>query len=301
MSQLEQIFKKVFSETFFEVWRFKIFSADQNPITVGNLVVALAVLCAGYVFSKLITRTLSQKLEKKKGIKLSTIHTFRKLNFYIFIFFFFMFSLKIANIPLTAFAIFGSALAIGFGFGSQNLVKNFISGIILMFEQPIKPGDFVEVNGSLGKIDTIGLRCTRMAINGNRHLVVPNSYFLESNFINWTLQNQYVMWSFLIGVAYDSDVDLVKKTLKEATVLGTKKIIEKEPVILVHDFGDSAIVFKVYYWVHLTSLFDKSMIESSIKEQIIRLFREKNLIIPFPQRELSVQYVGNTLEKSFTG
>lgn len=174
----------------------------------------------------------------------------------------------------------------GIGFGSQNLVNNFLSGLILMFEQPIKVGDFIEVEGLFGEVEKIGARSTRIRAYGNKHIIVPNSSFLEKNVLNWTLADRFARLQVNVGVAYGSPVEKVRELLEKAAREEPKVISSKEPLVLFADFGDNALQFQLLFWIRLDDLNDRRVIESNVRFHIERIFREEGITIAFPQRDV---------------
>lgn len=200
-----------------------------------------------------------------------------------------IFALSLANIPLTVFTVLGGALAIGVGFGSQNIVKNFISGIIIMFDRPMKVGDFVEIQGVFGEVQNIGFRATRILSFGNKHLIYPNSAFLENDFINWTLLDRQVRFHVGVGVAYGSDTKKVTELLTEAAQSHSRVLKNPAPRVLFQEFGDNSLVFEVYFSVRIQELADRKYIESEIRYKVDQLFRENNVVIAFPQRDLHIE------------
>ena len=194
--------------------------------------------------------------------------------------------MKMANIPLTVFTVIGGALAIGFGFGSQNVVNNFISGVILMVERPVKVGDFVDVDGVFGSVDEIGMRSTRIKTFGNKHMIVPNSYFLEKNVLNWTLTDHFVRLPLRVGIAYGSDTEKAKELLLHAAQACKKVLNHKEQKVYFMDFADNSLNFELLVWIHLKDVMDRVEIESELRFKIDHLFREAGIVIAFPQRDV---------------
>jgi potassium efflux system protein len=165
-------------EKIFSIWKYNVLSIDQNPVTVGKLVIAVGIIIAGIIAVKMFNRTLGDRLFGKLRFRENTSLTIRKiLNYFAYIMIF-LFALRLINVPLTAFAFLGGAIAIGVGFGAQNLINNFISGFIIMAEQPIGIGNLIELDGVIGMVEEIGARCTRVRTGENIHILVPNSAFL---------------------------------------------------------------------------------------------------------------------------
>jgi potassium efflux system protein len=197
-----------------------------------------------------------------------------------------LFSLRIVNIPLTAFTFLGGAIAIGLGFGAQNLINNFISGFIIMAERPIRIGDFIEMDGKCVQVDEIGARCTRVKTGENIHILVPNSSFLEKIITNWTLSDPLIRDKVMVGVAYGSPVHKVTELLLQVADQVELVLKEPKPFVVFEDFGDNALAFAIYYWVVVNGPIAKFRIASDVRYQINDLFNKHGISIAFPQRDI---------------
>lgn len=280
-----------------EIWNFRILELSEGSVTLGSIIIGLGVLILGIFLSRILSRKISIALDYRFNLEKNSRYILETLFFYLLAIFSVFFSMKFANIPLTAFTVLGGALAIGLGFGSQNLVNNFLSGIILMIERPIKVGDFVEVEGAFGEVEAIGMRSTGIITYGNKNMVVPNSTFLQNNVINWTRTNKLIRIFIKVGVVYGSDTDKVSELLVSAVksdpqVLKTPK---HEPEVYFTNFGDNSLDFQVDFWIKLTELNDRRQVESRIRFEIDRKFREHKLIIAFPQRDVHL-YAENPIK-----
>jgi potassium efflux system protein len=203
-----------------------------------------------------------------------------------------LFALRMLNIPLAAFAFLGGAIAIGVGFGAQNIINNFISGFIIMAERPISIGNLIELDGVLGQVEEIGARCTRVRTGENIHILVPNSAFLEKNITNWTLSDQNIRTKVAVSVAYGSPVQEVKALLINAAAGHDQVLKNPGPFVLFADFGDSALVFEVYFWISIHRIIERRMIESDIRFRIDDLFRQAGIVIAFPQSDVHIDTHG---------
>lgn len=274
------------ADTLSNLWTYSLVSIDGQPITIRKIVFALLIFSVGVFVAKQISRRLTNRLLKKIIEDENNRFTMETLFFYVLIAVVLMISMDVGGIPLTAFTLAGGALAIGLGFGSQNLVKNFISGIILMMERPIKVGDFIETNSIFGQVQRIGFRSTRVIAYGNKHIIAPNSAFLEKDVINWTHQDQLVRANVSVGVAYGSPTKLVKKLLLQAAQELPKALDKPKPTVVFGDFGDNALAFSLYFSIALHELPDRIYAESDMRFKIDELFRENGITISFPQRDV---------------
>jgi potassium-dependent mechanosensitive channel len=196
--------------------------------------------------------------------------------------------MTIAGIPLTVFTVVGGALAIGVGFGSQNIVNNFISGVILLVEQPIKVGDIIEVDGMMGTIQSIGTRSTKIKTIEDKIFIIPNSFFLEKAVLNSTFQSPVVRTMVEVGVAYGSDVRMVENACLDI-LLNTDGIKQTPmPIILFENFGDSALNFKLIFWADISSE-NLAVLRSTVRFRINDRFNDLGIEIAFPQRDMNLK------------
>jgi len=272
------------------IWAYELTAVEDRPITVGKLVTGLALLALGILVSGFLSRQLGERLLPRFGLETGAALALESLAYYVLVLAMGLFALHVVNVPLTAFTILGGAVAIGIGFGSQNIVNNFISGLILLFERPIKVGDLIELDGTNGIVERIGPRSTRVRSGSNTHIIVPNSALLEKSVVNWTLSDDQVRTCVGMGVAYGSSTRAVERLIRRAVDEHPKILRTPEPIILFSEFGSDALIFEAHFWVRIRSLMDRKVIESDLRYRIDDLFREANITIAFPQREL---HVGN--------
>ena len=268
------------------LWEVEIWVIDNNPVTVREIAVALFVLIVGIAFAKILLRALTKRLFAITNIKQTTAATIQKIITYFTYLLVALFAMRMVNIPLAAFAFLGGAIAIGLGFGAQNLINNFISGFIMLAERPISLSDLIEIEGVVGQVEEIGARCTRIRTGENIHILVPNSTFLEKNITNWTLSDHKIRTSVRVGVIYGSPVQETRRLLLKAVQENNRVIKKPEPFVLFHDFGDNALIFDVFFWIQVNKIIERRTIESSVRFSIDDLFRKAGLVIAFPQRDV---------------
>jgi len=259
---------------------------DENRVTIKKLAIALITLIIGFIFVKRIILFWIRRLLARVHMKETTTAAVEKIINYIIVFLIILFALRVVNIPLTLFTFLGGAVAIGVGFGAQNLINNFISGFIVMAEQPIKIGDLVEIEGTFAMVEEIGARCTRIRTGANVHILVPNSSFLEKNIINWTHSNKEVRAQVTVGVIYGSPVREVERIMLKVADEHQRVRRAPKPFVLFNDFGDNALIFDLYFWIRMERIMDRRIIESEIRFRIDELFREAGIVIAFPQRDV---------------
>ncbi|MEN8258542.1 MAG: mechanosensitive ion channel domain-containing protein [Thermodesulfobacteriota bacterium] len=270
------------------IWEIELWVVDERSVTVRKLVIALFILVVGMWVALWFTRSIFRRILLKTRLDKSAIAAIEKTLYFLTLVVLLVFALRSVNIPLTVFTFFGGAIAIGVGFGAQNLLNNFISGFILLAERPVKINDMIEVENNFGIIENIGMRCTRVRTPGNVHILVPNSIFLEKNIVNWTLSDQEIRAKVELGVAYSSDPSQVSGLMLKAVQEHKKALKTPEPIVLFDELGDSSFKFTVYFWVSMKrlQLLERRIIESDIRFRIVELFREAGIVMAYPQRDV---------------
>ncbi len=287
---MDKVDTNIITDNLLAIWNFTLYADKQTSIqlTVGNLFIAMFFVILGQKTARRVSHTLSNRVLRRFIKDKNSRVIYENMVFYLVFIFFFLIALKIASIPLTIFTLVGGALAIGIGFGSQNLVNNFISGLIMMIEEPIKIGDFIEVDSLTGRVEEIGARSTKIMSLEGKHYIVPNSSFLEKNVLNWTHNNDNVRTEVSVGVAYGTDSRLVEKTLLQAAKDLENVLDNPKPFVIFDDFGDNSLVFKIVYWTYLNKISSIYVSRSHMRFKIDELFKKNNIVIAFPQRDLHI-------------
>jgi potassium-dependent mechanosensitive channel len=270
---------------FLGVWNFTLGEQGDRVLTLGTILTALLAFIASLAIARFSARRLATTLGHRFSLPGSSAHLLEKLTLYGLSLVFILMILQWLQIPLTLFAFLGGALAVGIGFGSQNLINNFISGLLLLIEQKIKVGDLVQVDGNFGRVTDLGSRCSSIRKFDGVEILVPNSALLEKNVVNWTLSNPDHRFDFTVGVAYGSDVELVQQTLQQALEDQPEIFRDPAPEVVFESFGDSALIFHVYYWLKLGT-HSTRQIGSQLHFRIDRLFRDRRIVMAFPQRDI---------------
>lgn len=280
-------------------WSFEIFAVEDSivvdgrtitgsrGVTIAKVVEGILIVIVGYLLVALLTRLVIGFAIRRDRMEETSARIARKWILAVTLMVLLFLALDVVKIPLTVFAFLGGAIAIGAGFGMQTLLKNLISGVMLLMERPFKPRDIVEVGGIRGEVTDINVRsCTIRDVNGIETLV-PNSTFLEQNVTNWTLSTPKVRYTLNIGVAYGSPVRKVSDLLLE--VAGRHKLVLNEPApeVLFMDFGDNALQFALYVWLEVgPGRRGGNIILSDLRFMIDTSFAEQGIVIPFPQRNV---------------
>jgi small-conductance mechanosensitive channel len=271
---------------FLTIWDFELLVAEDRPITVGKILVALVLLLSGFWLARRGSQSFRKLVEERLGVDSGAAASIESIVFYILLLGFTLFALNLAGVPLTAFAFIGGAIAIGLGFGSQNLINNFISGVLLLMERPIQVGDLIVIEETRGRVTRIGARCTTVHTLAGADILIPNSSFLESNVVNLTLGDRKVRVDLSVGVTYGSDPDKVRTVLLEAAGTQPEILETPPPKVLFMDFGASSLDFQLRVWVRIKANTSLDGIRSALRFEIDRRFAEAGLEMPFPQRDV---------------
>lgn len=269
-----------------DVWSTTVVTLPSGGfITLGQIILVLSLLLFGYLISRFFGFLLGRKLATTK-LKPDAIHVLKRIVFFAILILVAMTALSLLGIPLTAFAFATGAIAIGVGFGAQNIINNFISGWILMAERPIRINDFIEIDGAHGTIERINTRSTRIRRVDGVHLLVPNSLLLEKTVTNWTLIDKQIRSTIRVGVAYGSPVHDVERLIGEAVKQQPEVKSKPAPIVVFEDFGDNALIFDTYFWCDVAGEKELRQIRSEIRFRISDLFETNDITIAFPQRDV---------------
>jgi small-conductance mechanosensitive channel len=244
-----------------------------------------ALLCAGYILSRAIEFFLARRLAKT-SLRADLVIVIKRISFYSIFLMVGLTIMGVLGIPTTAFAFATGAIAIGIGFGAQNIINNFISGWILIAERPIRVDDIIEIDGFFGVVKNVGTRSTLVQRSDGVHILVPNSKLLENTVINWTLINGLIRSQVRVGVAYGSDPDQVLAILAKCVVDRSEVLAEPKPEFVFEDFGDNALVFDTYFWCDVHGEKTLRAVRSDIRLSIPRAFEQTGIVIAFPQRDI---------------
>jgi len=275
-----------FPEAVSFLWNYEIGSPGGTPIQLNQLVIALLVVLIGMWLAKRLTNILSARLVRVSKVSESVAYTIGKIAYYIAAAVVVLIAMQVAGIPTTVFTVLGGALAIGVGFGAQNLFNNLISGMIILTEKPIRRSDIIEIDGMEGKVAEIGNRRTRIRRFDGIDVLVPNATFLETNVINWTLHDALIRGSVGVGVAYGSPVEQVRDLMLQAAKDHDRIENKPPPAVLFTEFGDNTLNFLIYFWTTVQTPMDRKRLESDLRFAIDKLFHDHNITIAFPQRDV---------------
>ncbi|GAB2893330.1 hypothetical protein GCM10027180_24200 [Microbulbifer echini] len=276
-------------------WRtladYQLFTIAQNPITLRLIAKMVFVLVCAWLLS-VLTRAFLHRLVRREHASESSMYNLSRVLHYTYVGAALIVVLSMLGLDTSKLALVAGALSVGIGFGLQAIFSNFISGVILLFERPLKVGDLVELeSGVFGRIRDINVRSTRITTRDNVDILVPNTEFVAGRVINHTLDDPVRRIHVSFGVSYASDPDLVREAALEAAsrVNITHTDWKRKTEVWLMAFGDNALNFKLVVWVNsnmVTSLGDSYALYNL---ELLREFREKGIEVPFPQRDLHLR------------
>lgn len=276
-----------FMQSLEKVLNYTLFSINQTPVTLISLFIFVLVLLAfailARIIGKVILRRFFSRLQVEEGISYSLI----RITQYIIMITGAVVSLQFVGIDLSGLVVIFGLLSVGIGFGLQNITSNFVSGLVLLIERPIRVGDRVTVGDTLGDVIEINMRSTTIRTLTNIAIIVPNSEFISSNVINWSHGDPKVRLDLPIGVSYNSDLDTVLRSLREVAGENNEILKEPAPEINFTKFGDSSWDLELRVWLESPKKYQK--IRSDLNCAIVKKFRENKVEIPFPQRDLHLR------------
>ena len=290
-----------------QVWEFELFAAQdtivvdgqqvsgKRSITVDKVVTALAILIVGIWIAVRLARLIEGLAVTRLGMNPSLARIAWRWILFLEVLILVALSMLVVRIPLTIFAFMGGALAIGAGFGMQNMLKNLISGLMLLFERPFRPGDVVEVGSIRGRVLDIGVRSSHIIDGNGIETVIPNSTFIEQNVTNWTLSSRSVRIVVNVGIAYGSPVKEATDLLLDIAERHGLTLANPVPQVLFEDFGSDALLFGLYVWVEIKPEVSWKTIASDLRYMIYKTMTEQGIVIAFPQRDIHIDTSG-TLE-----
>lgn len=270
---------------------------EGSSINLWQLLLALLFVVIAWLVSRYVAKFIGRKVLKMMNVSDDNVVVVQRLVFFVMLGIIVVTVLSFLKVPLTAFAFISGAVAIGVGFGAKNVMDNFISGWILMSERPVRINDVVEMEGQLGRIIQVGNRSTIIRRIDGAHMVIPNSTLLQSNLVNWTLLDQNIRSVVKVGVAYGSDIEKVKEIAMDIMNEHPEILDDPEPEVVFEDFGDSSLVFDLWYWASLGSIRGLRAIRSDVRFEIDKRLKENNIVIAFPQRDVHLHFADDVAKQ----
>lgn len=274
-----------FWQWFENIFNKNLFSLGDSKLTIGLAMTIILSVVALFVISEWVRRLLVKQVLKKTQIAKGTKESIGTIVKYLIILGGIFSILQTNGIDLSAFGVLAGAIGVGIGFGLQNITNNFISGLIILFEQPIKVGDRIEVGDVSGDVIQINARATTVVTNDNISVIVPNSQFIDSPVINWSHNDHRIRFNFPVGVSYKEDPERVKKILIEVGKANPGVLEAPEPDVLFDSYGDNSLNFNLRVWT--SEYVNKpKVLKSQLYYAIFKRFSEEKIEIPYPQRDL---------------
>ena len=271
-----------------------IFVVNDAPVSLFKILVAVMIFVIGVFVGGYYKLYINKLMQKSHSMTMSTKTLLSNVGYYLILMISIVFTLNFLGINLSSIAFIAGALSVGIGFGLQNIVSNFISGIILMFERSIKIGDYIELSGDLrGRVSDIRMRSTTVTTNSNIDIIVPNQSFIENNVINWTMNDEIRRFDIPFGVAYGTNpqkvIDVVLDAVKKSGFNDIYLSNERITRVVMTSMGDSSVNFELLVWlIGSESLYPKRT-TSRFMILIYNALYENNIQIPFPQMDLHVK------------
>ena len=266
-----------------EFLNYNIKLGDSEHITVKSLLIVLIVLIITALILKLIKKIVTRKLPEEDKLKFTSVFTFARYFIYLIVL---LITMQNMGFQLTAILTASAALLVGIGLALQTLFQDILSGIFILVDQSVHAGDIIEIDGKIGRVIEIRLRTTRAVTIDNKILVIPNHKYLTTIIHNWTENGTLTRENITVGVAYGSDVKLVEKLLLEAAESHPTVLKHPKPLVLFTDFGESSLDFKLIFT--LDNSFEAILPKSDLRFKVDEMFKEHNITIPFPQRDIHI-------------
>jgi small-conductance mechanosensitive channel len=272
-------------DPFFDLLNYNIFVLGEARITPLSILYLIFLTVALFYISKKLRVLLIERLLEHTSLDQGARQAVGTISRYFILFIGFLVILQTVGINLTTLNVLAGAIGIGVGFGLQNVASNFISGLIILLERPIKVGDRIEVDDINGRVVKVGARSTHIKTNDNITIIIPNSKFITENVVNWSYSGGKVRFRIPVGVAYDSDIELVKRLLLEVAAGNPDVLNDPKPNVRLVEFGDSSLNLELWVWSE-KKLHRRRVLFSDLNFAILKKFSENGVQIPFPQRDL---------------
>lgn len=269
-------------------WNIELFKLGSNEFTIKTFLLLSISFFLLFFFSGKLKRLLVKVVFPRYNVDIGVSESIATIIKYLLLIVGIVIIFQTTGIDLSALGLLVGALGVGIGFGLQGITNNFISGIIILFERPIKVGDRIEVEGLTGNIVEINARASTIITNDNITVIVPNSDFINKQVINWSHNNKNIRLNIPIGVSYKEEPQVVTEILMGIAKLHPGVLEEPPPYVRFDEFGDSSLKFTLQIWT-LEYIDRPSIIKSDIYYEVFRIFKEKNIEIPYPQRDIHIK------------
>lgn len=279
---IDQVFSEIKN-----VLNFTLFELNQTPVSISSIIMFVLLMILIYFASRFITKILLKRILTRLQIAEATRFAMLRITHYLIMVIGAIIAFQFIGINLSGLAVIFGLLSVGIGFGLQNVTSNFVAGLILLFERPIRVGDRVIVGDTEGDVIDINIRSTTIRSLNNVSIIVPNSEFVSSNVVNWSHGDTKIRVNVSVGVSYSSDLDKVLSVLREVAAEHPEVLTNPPTDVLFREFGDSSWNMELRVWIENPQR--HHIIRSDLNCAIVRKFRENNIEIPFPQRDLHLR------------
>lgn len=269
-----------------QIWNFPILKTGDAWIRLNQLVWALGVLVVGGLLASLLSRLLQRFIRRRKRIDQNAAIVIQKTSFYFMFLLVLILAVQVADVPLAFLTLVITAVAIGASIGAKNTIYDYLSGLILALEKPVRVGDCVEVGEQRGFVTEIAGRFTIIRRFDGIDVLVPNSKLLENSVINWTLRDIKLRGDIEVGVLYSSPARKVAQLIEQAIKENNEVLQNPPPGVRLWEFGDSSLIFWGWFWADAENPLDIWRIQSEVRFRVLELFRENQITIAFPQRDV---------------
>ncbi len=270
-------------ESLNEFLNYTFHFTEKISINVKGILLVLFVIIVTSKLLNLVRNILTRRLPREDKVKFKILFSYGKWIVYLIIL---LTTFHSIGIEVTAVFAASAALLIGVGLALQTLFKDIIAGVLILVDQTLHVGDIIEIDGKVGRVEEIKLRTTRAVTIDNKVLIIPHHLYLDKSLYNWTQNGSETRENITVGVAYGSDVNKVKKLLLQVANEHKSVLKIPPPLVLFNNFGDSSLDFKLIFT--LDDSFQGAIPKSDLRFEIDRLFRENNITIPFPQRDVHI-------------
>ncbi|MEM9051706.1 MAG: mechanosensitive ion channel domain-containing protein [Bacteroidota bacterium] len=268
------------------IFAFPLLTTEKVNVTVGNVLVLIIILVITRILARLVRIIIKKNFSRKAWVDEGKEYTVFKLTKYGLYGFAILLGLTSIGIDMKLILAGAGALLVGIGFGLQYLFYDLISGLIILFEGPIKVGDVIEVDGLVAKVKQIDIRTSKVITRNGKYIIIPNSKLIGEKVVNWSHGSELTRFNVEVGVKYGSDTALVKEVLYNCVLRHPDVSKNREIIVRFDNFGDSALIFTVFFWAKKTWVVET--LQSEIRFEIDREFREKGITVPFPQRDIHI-------------
>ena len=277
-----------FSDAINRILDFHV-AGSAAGITLGSLLGFFLILVIGYFAATAVRFGLREEVLKRFQLSRGLPELISSTLYYLILLLIFLSAINVGGIELNKFTVLTGAIGVGFGFGLQNIINNFVSGLILQFERPIHINDIIEVDTNTGRVTRIGVRSSTIQTVQGAEVIVPNASLISSKVINWTLSESQRRRELPVGVAYGSDPNIVLKLLRDAATRHELVLTKPEPMVYFKGFGESSLDFELHFWVMQEN--NGMQITSEVALAAMQLLDDAGIEIPFPQRDLRLRAI----------